>query len=84
MGCLVAASRTAPVLDAIEDGVHGRLVDFFDQAGWVHAISQALAHPDSHVAMRHAARARAQQQFDLKTVCLPQQMQWLASLLDLP
>jgi glycosyltransferase involved in cell wall biosynthesis len=83
VGCLVAASRTAPVLDAIEDGVHGRLVDFFDQAGWVHAISQALLQPEIHVAMRQAARARAQQQFDLKTVCLPQQMQWLASLLGL-
>lgn len=79
-GCMVVASRTPPVLDAIDDRKNGRLVDFFDQPGWCDAIAQVLDHGDEVGSLRQAARDRAGQQFDLHTVCLPQQMRWIASL----
>jgi glycosyltransferase involved in cell wall biosynthesis len=80
-GCMVVASRTQPVLDAIEDGKNGRLVDFFDRTGWCDAIEKVLENSDDVKSIRQAARERACQQFDLHTVCLPQQMQWISSLL---
>lgn len=80
VGCLVAASRTTPVLDAIDDGVHGRLVDFFDQPGWVETISDLLKHQQALQPLRQAAQERARREFDLHAVCLPRQLSWLAEL----
>ena len=70
-GAPVIASRTAPVLDVIEDAVNGRLVDFFDVEGLAERVVEALAQPQSFAAMRAAARASIIEMFDLKRVCLP-------------
>jgi glycosyltransferase involved in cell wall biosynthesis len=79
-GAMVVGSRTAPVEEVIEDGVTGRLVGFFDVAGWVAALTDALARPEAHLAMRQAARMMVQTRYDLKTVCLPRQIALLAEL----
>lgn len=76
-GCLVIGSRTAPVQELIEDGVNGRLVDFFDVAGWSHLISRALARPDRFDDLRRAARETIRMRYDLKTVCLPRMIDWV-------
>jgi len=73
-GALIIGSRTAPVQEVITDGENGRLVDFFDVAGWSAAIIDALAHPQKYRAMRAAARQMIIDRFDLKTICLPQQI----------
>ncbi len=71
LGACVIGSATPPVQEVIEDGVNGRLVDFFDVEGWSEALIRALADPDGHAQMRAAARAHIVENYDLETVCLP-------------
>jgi glycosyltransferase involved in cell wall biosynthesis len=69
--CLVLGSDTAPVRDAIEDGVNGRLLDFFDVDALTQAMIDAVRHPERYVAMRRRARETAFESFDLNTKGLP-------------
>ncbi|WP_395004119.1 glycosyltransferase [Cypionkella sp.] len=70
-GCHIVASATAPVLEALEQGKSGTLVDFFDVAGWSKAMTEALADPDRFAPQRAAARAAAIKNYDLRSNCLP-------------
>ncbi|MFN4193282.1 MAG: glycosyltransferase [Tabrizicola sp.] len=79
-GALVVGSDTAPVAEVIEDGVTGRLVDFFDVAGWSDALIDALARPEAYLPLRAAARARVRQRYDLRSICLPRQVDLLTRL----
>ena len=79
-GCLLIASRTAPVTEVLVDGENGRLVDFFDRDALVAAIVSALRDPTRGRAMREAARATAMQRFDLRTRCLPAALKLIRSL----
>jgi glycosyltransferase involved in cell wall biosynthesis len=79
-GTLVVGSRTAPVQEVITDGVTGRLVDFFDVPGWSAALIDALARPEAHQPMRDAARAMVRARYDLRSVCLPRQVDLLTRL----
>ncbi|MEH7828274.1 glycosyltransferase family 4 protein [Gemmobacter denitrificans] len=78
-GCLVIGSRTAPVQELIEDGVNGRLVDFFDPSGWAKLVTKALAHPGRFDDLRARARETILQNYDLQTVCLPRMVAWVES-----
>jgi len=78
-GCLVIGSRTPPVQELIEDGVNGRLVDFFDVEGWAKLVTKALARPERFNDLRRAARDTIVQNYDLKTVCLPRMVDWVES-----
>jgi glycosyltransferase involved in cell wall biosynthesis len=79
-GALVIGSRTAPVEEMITDGQTGRLVDFFDVPGWSAALIDALARPDAYQTMRDAARHMVRKKYDLKSVCLPAQVDLLTRL----
>ncbi len=70
IGAAIVASRTAPVEEVIEDGVNGRLVDFFDVPGWSAALIRALAEPGSFLPLRAAARETARARYD-QAGCLP-------------
>jgi glycosyltransferase involved in cell wall biosynthesis len=74
-GAVVIGSRTPPVEEVIEDGVHGHLVDFFDTAVLSERIIDVLASPAAQMALRRAARQTVIDRFDLHGRCLPQ---WLA------
>lgn len=63
-GCYVIGSDTAPVRDAIADGVHGKLLDFFDVDALSAALIDACRRPDAFAAQRQAARAAAVAGFD--------------------
>lgn len=76
-GTLVVGSRTAPVEEMITDGSTGRLVDFFDVPGWSDALTDALARPEAHQPLRDAARAMVRARYDLRSVCLPKQVDLL-------
>ena len=66
-GCYVIGSDTAPLRDAIEDGVNGRLLPFFDVAALSEAMIAACRDPQAQAPIRAAARATAERLFDRRT-----------------
>lgn len=74
VGALVIGSATAPVMEVIEDGRNGLLVDFFSAEQLCTAIDRVLDNPDRMQALREEARKTVVQRYDLKTICLPQQI----------
>jgi glycosyltransferase involved in cell wall biosynthesis len=79
-GTLVVGSNTAPVAEVIRDGVNGKLVDFFDVKGWSSALTDALANPEAYGTIRDTARHMVRDRYDLRTVCLPKQIELLTRL----
>lgn len=73
--CLIIGSRTAPVMEVVEDGQTGVLVDFFDPQALAAAVLDGLARPDFYRPMRQAARRKIIEKYDLNTVCLPAQIE---------
>ncbi|MDB6001629.1 MAG: glycosyl transferase, group 1 [Rhizobacter sp.] len=73
-GCVLVASRTAPVTEMICDGENGVLVDFFSPPQVANAVVEVLANPQDHAALRANARRLIVEQFDLKRICLPAQL----------
>lgn len=70
-GCLIVASRTAPVEEVIEHGVNGLLVDFFDHQELARTIADALARRGQLQHLRDAARQTILARYDLARHCLP-------------
>lgn len=62
--CLIVASDTGPVRDAITDQVEGVLLPFFDVPALSAALIRAVREPDAFANMRRAARGRALERFD--------------------
>jgi glycosyltransferase involved in cell wall biosynthesis len=69
-GCLVIASDTAPVRDAITNGRDGVLLDFFDVKGLSETLIQACQRPEKFAALRANARRTIIKRFHRKDVCL--------------
>ena len=72
-GCLVLASDTAPVREAIEHGVNGLLCDFHSPADIAAKAANALARRAELAPLRRAARQTVLERYDL-SLCLPAQM----------
>jgi glycosyltransferase involved in cell wall biosynthesis len=62
-GCYVVASDTPPLRDAIEDGVNGRLLPFFDVDALAQTLIEACRDPAASAPLRAAARATAVERF---------------------
>ncbi len=75
-GCLVVASRTAPVEEVIVDGHNGLLVDFFDTDALAHRIESGLDHPNHMETLRLNARKTIERHYALSRL-LPDQLNWL-------
>ena len=71
-GALVVGSRTAPVEEVIDDGINGRLVDFFDAAGLAGTLAEVLEQGAALDPLRRAARKTIEARFALKN-CLQRQ-----------
>lgn len=80
VGCAIVASDTQPLREAIIHGDTGRLVDFFDVSSVAHEICALLDDPDLRARLGQHARQFAQENYDLKTVCLPRQLAWVNAL----
>jgi glycosyltransferase involved in cell wall biosynthesis len=80
VGCAIVASDTQPLREAIIHDETGRLVDFFDANALVNATCDLLDHPQERDRLSKNARAFAIAHYDLKTVCLPQQLDWVNGL----
>jgi len=79
-GCAIVASDTAPLREAIHDGMTGRLVDFFDAAALAETVAELCADPQQRQRLCAAAREFAVSHYDLHTVCLPRQVVWVEAL----
>ena len=79
-GCAIAANDTAPVREVIAHQRTGRLVDFFDYQDIADQVCHLLAQPEERELLGKAARQMVLEKYDLRTICLPQQLQWLADL----
>ncbi|MDA1311223.1 MAG: glycosyltransferase family 4 protein [Proteobacteria bacterium] len=80
--CMLIASRTAPVTEVVRDGVNGRLVDFFKPNEVTDAVVAALEDQDATMALRKAARKTVVENFDLRKVCLPAQIDLISMLAE--
>lgn len=79
-GAIVIGSNTQPVVEVIDDGRNGLLVDFFDPKAVADRVDEALDHPQMMESIRAAARQTVVERFDLKSVCLPMQLQLIEGL----
>jgi len=77
LGCVVVGSDTPPVAEAIEDGVTGHLVDFFDTEAWSDKLIAVLSDPEAQIPIRQAARQHIIDTYDLNAVCLPKLMDFV-------
>ncbi len=82
--CLIVGSRTAPVMEVVEDGKEGVLVDFFDPSALAAAVLDGLNRPDHYRVMRRAARQKVVERYDLATVCLPAQISLVGEVYQRP
>jgi len=82
MACQAAivASATQPVQEVISDGETGLLFDFFDATAMVDQVERLCRDPALRARLGQAARARVIARYDLRTICLPRQFQWVADL----
>ncbi len=81
--CLVLGSDTAPVRDAVTDGVDGRLLDFFDVQALSTAMIDACRSPKKYEAMRQAARKTVLDRFDRSSLCEPAWMKLVDEVLEI-
>lgn len=79
-GCLVIASGTPPVIEVIENGIHGLLVDFFAPEEIAEKVAWALTGGEEISSMRLAARALIEEKYALEVV-LPLQLKLLHDLM---
>ncbi len=80
VGCAIVASDTQPLQEAIRHGETGQLVNFFDVLGLVNGVCAVLDDPALRTRLGAQARRFAQTHYDLKSVCLPQQLDWVEGL----
>ena len=73
-GAVVVGSATPPVEEVISDGDNGYLVDFFDRDAWLDRLEHVLADPEGQRQVITRARQTAVERYDLRSVCLPQQL----------
>ncbi|CUI56821.1 glycosyltransferase family 4 protein [Cognatishimia activa] len=83
IGAAIVASDTAPVREVIDHDRTGRLVDFFDQEGLASEIADLLNDERARHALGANARNLIVRNFDLKTKCLPMQLDWINQLAEM-
>jgi glycosyltransferase involved in cell wall biosynthesis len=75
-GCLLIASNTPPVLEVVQDGVNGLLVDFFSPQNIANRVEEALNYPQEMKTIRENARETIIKRYDLAKL-LSQHLQWM-------
>jgi len=73
-GAVVVASATPPLMEVIEAGHNGHLVDFFDREAWLKQLEEVLAKPEQQRSIAARGRQTVVERYDLRQVCLPQQL----------
>ena len=81
-GCAIVASDTQPLHEAITHNETGKLFNFFDASELSQIVCDLLNKPKERSRLGANARAFAQANYDLQTVCLPKQLFWVNQLKD--
>ncbi len=81
VGCAIVASDTQPLQEAIHHNETGRMVNFFDISALTNEVCALLDDPVSRQRLGDNARKFAQENYDLKTICLPKQLEWVDKLI---
>jgi glycosyltransferase involved in cell wall biosynthesis len=76
VGCLLVASNTPPVLEVIEDGKNGLLVDFFSPQEIAQKVDEVLDNSEDMISIRTQARKTIIENYNLHTL-LPKHLDWL-------
>jgi glycosyltransferase involved in cell wall biosynthesis len=84
IGCAIVASDTKPLQEVITHGETGRLVDFFDSGGLVEQVTSLLDDANERQRLGANARKFAEEHYDLESVCLPKQLEWVRQLATAP
>lgn len=82
IGCAIVASDTQPLHEVIEHGETGRLFDFFSPEQLAREVLDLLRDPCERERLSKAAREFVQLKYDLRDVCLPQQIKWVEGLVQ--
>ncbi|WP_409988500.1 glycosyltransferase [Cellvibrio sp.] len=80
VGCAIVGSNTDPVKEVINSNETGLLVNFFDWKNLVVQILKLLEKPDLREKLGCAARRLIVENYDLKTICLGRQLEWVGEL----
>lgn len=80
VGCAIVASDTQPLHEAIKHNETGKLVNFFDSQALSNEVCHLLDTPEERTRLGTNARAFAQANYDLNSVCLPKQLEWVEGL----
>lgn len=79
-GVPILGSDTAPVREVVAEGQTGALFPFHDPAALAERAAALLADPAERARLGANARALVLERYDLRTRCLPRQVEWLERL----
>jgi len=79
-GAVVVGSKTPPVEEFIKSGKNGLLVDFFNYKEISETVCKVLSNPKKYATLGKNARKTIVENYDLKTICLPKQLEYIESL----
>ena len=77
----IVASDTAPVREVIADDETGRMVDFFDKDALITQVCDLLDDAAARKRLGQAARQLACAEYDLNSICLPRQLDWVRDVM---
>lgn len=81
-GCAIVASDTAPVREVIKHNETGLLVDFFDVKAIAEKVSYLLKNQAERQRLGETAREFVLQRYNLQSVCLSKQQEWIRSIIQ--
>ncbi len=81
VGAPIAASATAPVNEVLQHGSNGLLFDFFDGEALVESVCRLLDDADLRQTLGSAARRSVVEGYDLRSRCLPAQLELAQAML---
>jgi glycosyltransferase involved in cell wall biosynthesis len=82
VGCALVASNTPPVQEVVINGFNGELVDFFDHQELADKVISLINDPEKRNLLSKNARQTIVDSYDLETVCLPKQINWVQNLYE--
>ena len=80
MEAVIVASDTAPVREVIAHEKNGLLVDYFDPEAISAQVIKVLENPKAYEKLGRAARNKIVNKYDFETVCLPEHIRRMNSL----